>query len=69
MSISYDKTTRAQAAAKNRPLATIEVAGLNFQGGVTPAEQKEFIRLYQLVSERAAAEAVPPTPPAATSDV
>lgn len=57
MGVSYDKKKRAEAVAKGQTLATVEVAGLTFQGGVTPTEQGEILELYQKLNKRAIAEA------------
>lgn len=67
--VSYDKTTREAAAKAGRQLATIAVGGLTFQGGLTPAEQSEFLDLYQKVNKRQINEAAsvvasPPAPAA-----
>ncbi len=72
MSVSYDKATKAEASSAGRTTATVSVAGLTFQGGVTPTEQGEIIALYtklnarQLKEKTEAANAPPPAaPPAA----
>jgi len=71
MSVSYDKKKREEATKKGQNLATVEVAGLTFQGAVTPTEQGEILELYTKLNKRAlaeataaAAEAPPATPPA-----
>lgn len=56
MSVSYDKSTREAAAKKGRTLATLAVAGLSIQVGVTPAEQNEMLSLYQKINKRVADE-------------
>lgn len=53
MPISYDKETREKAKKDGRVLGSIEVAGLNFQGGVTIEEQRELVALQQKISARA----------------
>lgn len=57
MSVSYDKKKREEATKKGHNLATVEVAGLTFQGPVTPAEQAEVLELYTKLNKRALAEA------------
>lgn len=69
MGVSYDKSKRAAAVKAGQTLATVEVAGLTFQGGVTPTEQGEILELYTKLNKRALAEAeaAARNPPAAPS--
>lgn len=65
MSVSYDKSTREAATKSGRTLATVAVAGLTLQVGITPAEQNELLNLYQKINKRVADEASnPPAAPA-----
>lgn len=52
MPVSYDKEKREAAASKGRTLGTVSVAGLTFQGGVTPEEQQKLLNLYTEINTR-----------------
>lgn len=55
MAAKYTAGQRAESSATGQPLATIAVAGLEFCGVVTPAEQKEIVSFWLAFQERRAA--------------
>jgi hypothetical protein len=62
MSVSYDKELRAAAKESRQELATVAVAGMQFQGTVTMAEQLKVVELFTALMKARSRPEPEPTP-------